>query len=105
MNHATKPEAWERIGLCAVFLRLFAVDDLAEDEFFRAGAVFCPSQRKDTPRLLNLLKTELWREYELMRPVKAQTKQRTRNDEPERDPVPAHLFPGKACGPPNRPRS
>ncbi|MBR5620342.1 MAG: relaxase/mobilization nuclease domain-containing protein [Clostridia bacterium] len=40
--------------------------------------------RKDTPRLLNLLKTELRREYELRHPVKEQQRQRTRSYEPER---------------------
>ena len=40
--------------------------------------------RKDAPRLLNLLKTELRREYELKHPVKEQQRQRTRNYEPER---------------------
>lgn len=40
--------------------------------------------RKDTPRLLNLLKTELRREYELKHLVKEQQRQRTRSYEPER---------------------
>ena len=40
--------------------------------------------RKDAPRLLNLLRTELQREYERKHPVKEQQKQRTRRNEPER---------------------
>ena len=40
--------------------------------------------RKDTPRLLNLLKTELRREYQIKHPVKEQQRQRTRSYEPER---------------------
>lgn len=40
--------------------------------------------RKDAPRLLNLLRTELRREYEIRHPVKEQQRQRTRNYEPER---------------------
>ena len=40
--------------------------------------------RKDVPRLLNLLRTELRREYEIRHPVKEQQRQRTRNYEPER---------------------
>jgi len=40
--------------------------------------------RKDTLRLLNLLTTELRREYEIKHPVKAQQRQCTRNYEPER---------------------
>ena len=40
--------------------------------------------RKDTPRLLNLLRTELQREYERKHPVKEQQRQRTRRNEPER---------------------
>lgn len=39
--------------------------------------------RKDAPRLLNLLRTELRREYEIRHPVKEQQRQRTRNYEPE----------------------
>lgn len=40
--------------------------------------------RKDAPRLLNLLKTELRREYEIRHPVKEQQRQRIRSYEPER---------------------
>lgn len=40
--------------------------------------------RKDAPRLLNLLKTELQREYNRKHPVKEQQKQRTHRNEPER---------------------
>ena len=40
--------------------------------------------RKDAPRLLNLLKTELQREYERKHPVKEQKRQRARSHEPER---------------------
>jgi hypothetical protein len=40
--------------------------------------------RKDAQRLLNLLRTELRREYEIRHPVKEQQRQRTRNYEPER---------------------
>jgi len=40
--------------------------------------------RKDAPRLLNLLKTELQREYERKHPVKEQQRQRTHRNEPER---------------------
>ena len=40
--------------------------------------------RKDAPRLLNLLRTELQREYEHKHPVKEQQKQRTHRNEPER---------------------
>lgn len=40
--------------------------------------------RKDTPRLLNLLKAEMRREYEVKHPIREQQKQRTRNYEPER---------------------
>ena len=40
--------------------------------------------QKDTPRLLNLLRTELQREYERKHPVKEQQRQRTRRNEPER---------------------
>ena len=40
--------------------------------------------RKDAPWLLNLLRTELKREYERKHPVKEQQKQRTRRNEPER---------------------
>ncbi len=40
--------------------------------------------RKDAPRLLNLLKIELQREYERKHPIKEQQRQRTRRDEPER---------------------
>ena len=40
--------------------------------------------RKDTPRLLNLLNTELQAEYAIKHPVKEQQKQRTRSYEQER---------------------
>ena len=40
--------------------------------------------RKDAPRLLNLMRTELQREYEIKHPVKEQQRQRTRRNEPER---------------------
>lgn len=40
--------------------------------------------RKDAPRLLNLLRTELQREYERKHPIKEQQKQRTHRNEPER---------------------
>ena len=40
--------------------------------------------RKDAPRLLNLLRTELQREFERKHPVKEQQKQRTHRNEPER---------------------
>jgi hypothetical protein len=40
--------------------------------------------RKNAPRLLNLLRTELRREYEIKHPVKEQQRQRTRSYEPER---------------------
>ena len=40
--------------------------------------------RKDAPRLLNLLRTELQREYERKHPVKEQLRQRTHRHEPER---------------------
>ena len=40
--------------------------------------------RKDAPRLLGLLKTELQREYERKHPIKEQQRQRTRRNEPER---------------------
>ena len=40
--------------------------------------------RKDAPRLLNLLRTELQREYERKHPVKEQQRQRTHRNEPER---------------------
>jgi hypothetical protein len=40
--------------------------------------------RKDAPRLLNLLRTELRREYELRHPVKEQQRQRAHRNEPER---------------------
>ena len=40
--------------------------------------------RKDAPRLLNLLRTELQREYERKHPIKQQQRQRTRRNEPER---------------------
>ena len=40
--------------------------------------------RKDAPRLLNLLRTELQREYERKHPIKEQHKQRTHKNEPER---------------------
>ena len=40
--------------------------------------------RKDAPRLLALLKTELQREYERKHPIKEQQKQRTHRNEPER---------------------
>ncbi len=40
--------------------------------------------RKDAPRLLNLLKTELQREYERKHPVKEQQRQRARSYEQER---------------------
>ena len=40
--------------------------------------------RKDAPRLLNLLKTELQREHERKHPVKEQKRQRARSHEPER---------------------
>jgi hypothetical protein len=40
--------------------------------------------RKDAPRLLNLLRTELQREYERKHPIKEQQRQRTHRDEPER---------------------
>lgn len=40
--------------------------------------------RKNAPRLLNLLRTELQREYERKHPIKEQQKQRTRRNEPER---------------------
>ena len=40
--------------------------------------------QKDTPRLLNLLKTELRAEYELKHPEKEQQKQTTRSNEQER---------------------
>ncbi|MBR6039697.1 MAG: relaxase/mobilization nuclease domain-containing protein [Clostridia bacterium] len=40
--------------------------------------------RKDAPRLLNLLRTELQREYERKHPIKEQQRQRTHRNEPER---------------------
>ena len=40
--------------------------------------------RKDTPRLLNLLKTELQAEYAVKHPVKEQQKQRSHSYEQER---------------------
>ena len=40
--------------------------------------------RKDAPRLLGLLRTELQREYECKHPIKEQQKQHTRRNEPER---------------------
>ena len=40
--------------------------------------------QNDTPRLLNLLKTELQAEYAVKHPVKEQQKQRTRSHEQER---------------------
>jgi hypothetical protein len=40
--------------------------------------------RKDAPRLLSLLRTELQREYERKHPIKEQQKQRTHRNEPER---------------------
>ncbi len=40
--------------------------------------------RKEAPQLLNLLKTELRREYERKHPIKEQQKQRTHRNEPER---------------------
>ena len=40
--------------------------------------------RKDAPRLLNLLKMELQREYERKHPIKEQQRQRARRNEPER---------------------
>lgn len=40
--------------------------------------------RKDAPRLLSLLKTELQREYERKHPMKEQKQQRTHRNEPER---------------------
>ena len=40
--------------------------------------------RKDAPRLLNLLRTELQREYERKHPVKEQQRQRARSHEHER---------------------
>ncbi len=40
--------------------------------------------RKDAPRLLNLLRTELQREYERRHPIKEQQRQRTHRNEPER---------------------
>lgn len=40
--------------------------------------------RKDALRLLNLLKTELQREYERKHPVKEQQRQRAREQEAER---------------------
>ena len=40
--------------------------------------------RKDAPRLLNLLRTELQREYERKHPIKEQQKQRTHRNEQER---------------------
>ncbi len=39
---------------------------------------------KDAPRLLNLLRTELQREYERKHPIKEQQRQRTHRNEPER---------------------
>ena len=40
--------------------------------------------QKDAPRLLNLLKIELQREYERKHPIKEQQRQRTHRNEPER---------------------
>ena len=40
--------------------------------------------RKDAPRLLNLLRTELQREYERKHPIKKQQRQHTSRNEPER---------------------
>ena len=40
--------------------------------------------RKDAPRLLGLLRTEMQREYERKHPVKEQQRKRTHRNEPER---------------------
>jgi hypothetical protein len=39
---------------------------------------------KDAPRLLNLLRTELQREYERKHPTREQQRQRIQRNEPER---------------------
>lgn len=67
----------------AVFSVKVLFDRLLNQNAFR-GTKARQDIQKDAPRLLNLLRTELQREYERKHPVKEQKKQRARRNEPER---------------------